>query len=231
MAFFGAASLEGLGALRTEREVEVAPHQGEVVVGFKRPELLPEFERMACRVYRVEGQHLVEDGENVPCRALPSNLVWQPLQNWWQPDWSDFERAVRVRSSASVELTRSSEMSEPKALVCSLEELHEWVLRAPEVRFGNLALATDADRRCWVEGDFLPPVRGCRYWAYSSDVFVPLGFSVSPALAAESLRRSAGATKGTRLVLSVEGWEQIPEEGLVPLTRANVRAIERRATA
>lgn len=224
-AFLAPSALPAFGDLRNHEGMEVAQADGFIILRTKSEFALAEFRKRPCDVYLPSAGGLSKLDENVPRRpALPENLAWLPLRDWWQLRNSSSGFVVGTDDLVVLDLVRATAPTICTALLTHLEELTRFAHDAPELRLAGLKFAVATDGLAWVEGGNLPPLPGQRF-TLSEGIACPNGFRWAPKIPAASLRKLLGIDASSRVILAADGsWESIQSSELLPATRSNIRA-------
>ena len=224
VAIFPAETLTGLAELRTHPRVEVAELSGEFAVRFSDSELVPVFMHSASQLYQVTEQGLVPEGARVAMRErLPEGLPWRSLADVWGVGWREVSDARKPSRTASLKLCRDHTPRSSAALLTNLTDLCAWAERSAVIRLEGLRYAAAGSGEVWVLGSLLPSVPGQSYWHYGAEVYLPSGQRLETTVSPGQLRRAIAGREKSCVLAREEGWEEIPSECIVPLTRAGLR--------
>jgi hypothetical protein len=107
------------------------------------------------------------------------------------------------------------------ALLCSLESLRQWADTATTAELAAVSGVMSGGRAV-LFGAKLPAIPDATRF-HGTDVLIPLGFRLDPALPPSLVRKAAGATADEVVLLTADGFDRIPLERAEPLTRAGLR--------
>ncbi len=201
----------------------------EVLVGRILPiEGVELFVERGGRWYRL-GEHLPaffvpfrnhEDGVPLDRLLIPEKLSAQ------RP-----ERGLANRLDVGVAPDQRGEARPATAMRCELVTLAVWAEQATSYQLSRLqgtwrkaSDGEDGKADAFVRGGVgtLPLLpESVRYWG--TDLLVPLGFRVDPALPEGAIRRVVGADEGDLVVFDEQGFELIARDTFKPLSRAGIR--------
>jgi hypothetical protein len=218
-----AASLAALAGLRCHPGVTVS------FVGDRAWLRWPDGDEEVLRqVLAVSGVELYEHhdgfwhrhGQALPAFDLPAEGEPLPLFRVLVPAPVEAEATPDRPGPVPLRLVRDDRPRPTSALWCAAPDLGPWADRAPQAELGAVRAARCGDDVLLV-GSRLPPLPGVRLWG--GRVLVPLGFRPEPALPDGALREALRVAADEVAVLGEEGVDVVPDEALVPLTRAGVR--------
>jgi hypothetical protein len=183
-----------------------------------------------CFTVMPDGQ-LLPPGSLVPRGRLPE-ASWTPLKRWLKVALPVPALAGRFAQSVRLHLVRASEDQnrhelgmelEPSVLLTSIERWAQYALDAPQARLDRWLFALCKDGRVLVRGSPLPPIRG-RLMTEEDGIFIPAGWTWSPAAPAAVVRRVFGLRAGEMaLWLADDAWERLIAADFKAAARSAVR--------
>lgn len=168
--------------------------------------------------------------ERMSARTLPQ-LSWQPLSAWLQVELPSTTLPGFVPEPIMPALARCADEREAAVLLTTLPELETFVLSAPQVRLERLQMAAAAEGQVLVRGTPLPPVTGRRFVLHAECIAVPAGYTWTPTISTQVLRKLFNAPAGALVLWGENGTITIlTEEQFIPLTRRALLATQRAVT-
>lgn len=169
-----------------------------------------------------DGQ-LVPHGKRVPTGRLPT-LEWQPLARWAAIMLPVAALPARLVERAPLRLVRGGQAQPAAAIVTTFDRWLAYANSAAEARLKPLVFAQSEEGRVLIWGTPLPPLAGELY-TVESGVAVPCGWSVSPPVDSDTLRRVLGLAEGDLALFNCDGsFERIAADSFVKASRAAARA-------
>ena len=178
---------------------------------------------LTCEEPVASGIPLTVVGDRVPSRWLPTG-DWIPLTEWLR-----IELPVAWRCSNNVvqpvelSLVRCFQEAVPNLLITETALFAEYVATAPSWRLERLAFAANDLGRVLVRGTPLLPIPG-QQWVERDGIATLAGWTWTPAIDANILRRKFGLQTGDLALLEASRLQKIPAANWVQLTRSAVRA-------
>jgi hypothetical protein len=169
-----------------------------------------------------EDGQLQAEGALTPQGFLPQG-PWQPLSRRVELQLPPVGRPGCPPSKVSLRMVRCGQPAEPTLLIARWDEWRSYAEMAPQPRLHCLAMALADDKRVMLLGAPLPPLKGQR-WVVRDGVAAPAGWTWSPAVDPVVIRELLNLMPNDLTLLHVEGgWEQIPADNIVRVTRSAVR--------
>jgi hypothetical protein len=166
---------------------------------------------------------LRQSDRRIPSARLP-DVHWQPLGDWLQVQVPAAALPGKAPAPISLRLVRSTQEQDPVLLLTTLDELRQFAALAARVRLDCLQFAATEEGLALVLGRPLPPLPGRRF-VLNCGVAIPAGFSWEPAINAEVVSRSFGASGKSIVLWTEEGIiARLNSEQFVPATRGAIRA-------
>lgn len=225
------ANAAALASLRLHSVIEVAEHgDGIWIRGASCDDGLEPLLRSLpadARFVWGDGDVLRAHGSRIPSMRLPS-LRWRPLSDWLQVTLPAVQAAFPGHRRVSLQLVRTTEEQEINLLTTPLEQWRSYAMEAPEVRLSKLRFAVSSEGTAAIWGRPCPPISGLR-WVERRGIAVPAGFSWSPRVSDEVVRRAFALDEGTVMLWHEDSRiSRIREEQFVEATRPHIRAARTR---
>lgn len=196
--------------------------------------------------FRLEGSHLILEGDRVPIQALPTG-EWRGLGESIEFLLPVVERTMGVGGQLQVRLVREGGAGTPSLarranknranddhdvspamVLLPFGAFADYVEMAPEVRLRRWSFVVSARGDCLVRGEPLPPLPGV-FFIERERVAVPVGYGWTPRVDAATLRERCGAAGDELLLWREDGaLEVIDLLDFSRVSRAVVRAARER---
>jgi len=162
-------------------------------------------------------------GQQVPSKSVKSGLLWTDPERALPVTIPDFNfNYFGVDEKVEVNLVKDESVQQEVALVCSLENVEKYILKASKQRLSPLKWTIINDKALII-GSPLLPIPGKTYWG-SSDFLIPSGLNLEfPMLHAELKKHLIRDQKDIVLWHPDGAYNLIGKEVFVPLSISSFR--------
>jgi len=233
LAVLPTQALMRLAWLRTRSGLRVLPLENLVWISWPAGEVdvaQAVFAIPGSRLFTMRKGHWYQAGHVLPSfsvtRIEARNAEFVPLAQWLLPvPLRPVAPPRGLPSSVPLRLRGTNQPRPSAALICPLAPLFQWAGRVPSSRIDSLKGAISG-AELLVVGPRLPEVPSThKFWG--NRILIPLGFQLDPELPENAIRQALGITPDALMIITEEGFDEVPLRMLQPLSRAGLKLLER----